>query len=172
MTSMNDSDDELFNGPQAVVVQIGDRPLYLGNDRAAGADCVVHEKTSKFAAGDVPVLSVNMRECPLTTHHHPLHDGSGNDQAAFEAAMDCARELYEAVLGGDRPGPMLVNCAAGISRSTTTIAVLIATTEEVSFRTAVQTVRTYRERVRPHPALVELAQAYLNDTVGAPLTSR
>lgn len=152
-----------LGGPRAVVEQIGDRPLYLGNACAVGADDVSHELTDTFAAEGVPVLSVNKRELPLTTHHYPLHDGAGNDPRAFEAAMDTARELYQAVLKGDRPGPMMVNCAAGISRSTTTIAATLAATEKISFETGVQKVKTYRARASPHPALVELAEAYLEN---------
>jgi len=170
--SQQDTDDGTFGGPRTVLKQIGDRPLYLGNQCAVGADGVSHNMTETFAEEGVPVLSINKREQPLTTHHHPLHDGAGNDLAAFEAAMDTARELYQAVLEGDRPGPMMVNCAAGISRSTTTIAVTLAATEKVSFETGVQKVKTYRARASPHPALVELAEAYLEDVPDVPPTPR
>ena len=168
--SQQHTDGDSFGGSRTVLKQIGDRPLYLGNQCSVGADGVSHGMTETFAEEGVPVLSVNKREQPLTTHHHPIHDGPGNDPAAFEAAMDTARELYQAVLKGDRPGPMMVNCAAGISRSTTTIAVTLAATEEVSFETGVQKVKTYRGRASPHPALVELAETYLEDVPDVPPT--
>ena len=166
--SQQDTDGDTLGGPRAVLEQIGDRPLYLGNQCAVGADGVTYDMTETFAEESVPVFSVNKRKQPLTTHHHPLHDGPGNDPVAFDTAMDTARDLYRAVCEGDRPAPMLVNCAAGISRSSTTIAVVLAAAEGVSFGAAVQEVKCYRPRARPHPALVELAESYLENIPDVP----
>jgi len=149
-----------FSRREPVVEQIGDRPLYIGDRYAAGADAVVHDLTSTFAADDVPVLSITLRELPLTTHHCSLRDGY-NDPEDFAAAMETARELYDEVLKGNRPGPMLVNCAMGVSRSSTTIAVLLAATEDMTFEAAVEEVQTYREQASPNSPLAELATDYL-----------
>jgi atypical dual specificity phosphatase len=154
-------------GHRVVVRQIGTRPLYLGNQYAAGDDDMTHELVETFAAPGVPVLSLGGGDLPLTTHHHPIHDGA-NDQARFNTAMDTACRLYREVDAGDRPGPMLVNCAAGISRSTTAIATILTTTEAVSFETAVKTVQKHRECADPHPSLVEHAATYLDDVPGVP----
>lgn len=151
-----------FSRREPVVEQIGDRPLYIGDRYAAGADAVVHNLTSTFAADDVPVLSVTLRELPLTTHHCSLRDGY-NDPEDFAATMEVARELYDEVLEGERPGPMLVNCAMGVSRSTTTIAVLLATAEGMAFEAAVEEVQAHRGAASPNSSLAELAADYLGE---------
>lgn len=135
-----------------VIRRIGDRDLYLGDELAA--DPEYHDREFDF------VLSATRREQPLTTHHHPLRDGPGNDPADFARAVDTARALY------DREGSVLVHCAAGISRSTTLVATVLAAEEGHAFTGAVAEVREHRARANPHPALRELATAYLADGSG------
>lgn len=167
--NLSDSDDGRDTTPTAGIAQVADRPLYIGDELAAGANGAVHEHTDTFRPDSAIVFSVNLRECPLTTHHHPLTDGYGNDEAEFRAAMEHARALYEDVAGAESgTGPMLVNCAAGVSRSTTTVATVIAATEGITFEEAVLEVKTHRPKVRPHPALIALAESYLADLEGVP----
>ena len=63
---------------------------------------------------------------------------------------------------------MLVNCAAGTSRSATTAAVLLATREKLSLETAVEAITEFRSRANPHAALARLARSYLADVPGVP----
>lgn len=157
------------HGEPIGLARIGDRPLYVGDARAAGRFSVEHELTERFSGDDAVVVSLCRDACPLTTAHHPLHDGPGNEEAEFIAAMDHARELYAAVRSDDRSaGPMLVNCAAGVSRSTTTVAVLLAASEGLSFDAAVDVIEEFRPQANPNPALATLARSYLADVPGVP----
>lgn len=133
---------------EAIIRQIGDRDLYLGNKYAA--DPEYHDRSFKF------VLSVSTDNYPLTTHHHPLDDGPENDWLAFERAVDTARTLYR------REGPVLIHCTAGISRSSTLIATTIAAEETRHFRDALSTVQHARPCATPHPSLHELGIIYLS----------
>ena len=132
----------------AVVRQIGDRNLFLGNWRAADpAQC---DRDFEF------VLSVSSDDYPSTTHYRPMTDGPENDWHAFEDAVDTARDL----LGRD--GSLLVHCTAGISRSTTTIATALAAEEDsLELRDAIDLVQDARPHAQPHPALHEQAVVYL-----------
>lgn len=130
-----------------IIRRIGERDLHLGNAHAASRR--PHESKFDF------VLSATAETYPLTTHHHPLTDGRGNEWPAFEAAVDTARALYR------REGSVLVHCKAGISRSTTLVAVTLATEEQRSFRDALAIVQEARPFAIPNPALHELAVIYL-----------
>lgn len=132
--------------PRPVVESLGVRGLSIGN-RHAATHCVDRE----FDA----VLSVSAQSHPLTTHHHPLVDGEGNDWAAFAAAVDAARELSRL------DGPVLVTCKAGVSRSTAVLATAIASEAGQSFREGLRAVEAARPAALPHPALVELGVCYL-----------
>ncbi|WP_323190096.1 dual specificity protein phosphatase [Halostella sp. PRR32] len=130
-----------------VIRRIGDRELYLGNRLAA--DPEEHDRTFDY------VLSATTETQPLTTHHRPLTDGPGNGWVVFESAVDTARTLYR------REGSVLVNCKAGISRSTTVIAAALAAEEDRTFRDALAFVHDARPYAMPNPALHELAVVYL-----------
>ncbi|ERH10172.1 MAG: Dual specificity phosphatase, catalytic domain protein [halophilic archaeon J07HX64] len=136
-------------GYDPVVVRVGDRELYLG-DRGA-ADPATHEYT--FEA----VISLTHRPQPLTTHHHPLHDGSGNQFGLFAAAVDDSRSRL------NEDGPVLVHCAAGISRSSTVITTTLAAEEGRGFDDVLGELKGHRERANPHPALRALAREYLDE---------
>ena len=133
--------------PFPVVRQIGDRDLSLGNKFAAIPDH--HDRSFDF------VLSATPDPYPLTTHHHPLIDGPGNEWQAFEGAVDDARRLYE------RDGSLLVHRKAGISRSSTIIATTLAAEDGLGFHDALAIVQEVRPIATPHPALHELAVVYL-----------
>lgn len=132
---------------EPIVRRIGDRELYLGNWFAA--DPEHHDHAFEY------VLSATGDERPLTTHHHPLDDGPGNDWSAFEAAVDAARRLYR------RDGSVLIHCKAGISRSSVLAATTIAAEEDRRLDEAFAIVHDARPHAVPHPALHESAVVYL-----------
>lgn len=130
-----------------VIRRIGDRELYLGNRLAA--ETAAHDR--RFAS----VLSLTMDEQPLTTHHHPMHDGPETGWPVFEQAVETARQLYR------REGSLLIHCKAGVSRSSTLIAATIAVEEDRSFHEALDIVQAARPVATPHYALHDLAIIYL-----------
>lgn len=136
--------------PDAIAVQIGDRDLWIADN--GGID-----PGNLDAMGLDPeyVVSVNRRPSDATTDHHPLKDGYLNTQADFTAAVEAARERIQA------EGTVIVNCAAGVSRSSTVIATAIAAEDGVTFKTALEEIRQTRERAYPHTKLQVSAQAYL-----------
>ncbi|WP_267640336.1 protein-tyrosine phosphatase family protein [Haloarchaeobius amylolyticus] len=154
-TTTDHADDVLvrpkgYVEPFPVVRRIGDRECYIGNE--AAADGTGHDRRFEF------VLSVSTDAHSLTTHHRPLRDGPGNEWEAFEQAVDTARELFR------RDGSLLVNCRAGISRSSTVLATMLAAEEGRRFRDAIGRVQQARPAAMPHPALHELAVVYLAAT--------
>lgn len=132
---------------EPIVRPIGDRSLYIGNILAADPDH--HDRTFDH------VLSVCREKCPLTTHHHPLHDGPKTDWPEFERAVDTARRLYRS------EGSVLIHCKVGVSRSTTILATTLAAEENREFRDALALIQETRPFAIPHPALHELAVVYL-----------
>jgi atypical dual specificity phosphatase len=130
-----------------VIRRVGGRNLYLGNESAASPEG--HDRSFEF------VLSATDEEHPLTTHHRPLIDGSGNEWSAFQTAVDTGRRLYR------RKGSVLIHCKAGISRSSTLIAAVLAAEEHRPFRDALGDVQDARPAAMPHPVLHELAVVYL-----------
>jgi Predicted protein-tyrosine phosphatase len=133
------------DGP--IIRRIGERNLYLGNKHAA--DSGQHDQSFRY------VVSVSTDDYPLTTHHHPLDDGPGNDWKTFECAVDTARKLLQ------QDGSVLVHCTAGISRSSAVIATVLAAEESRPLRESLSTVLQARSTATPHPALHELAVVYL-----------
>ncbi|EFW90346.1 Dual specificity protein phosphatase [Haladaptatus paucihalophilus DX253] len=135
---------------EPVVRRIGARDLFIGNESAARPDCHDrYDRTFEY------VLSASTEKQPLTTHHHPLIDGAGNEWRAFEAAVDTARRLFR------RDGSLLVHCTAGVSRSSTLIAATLAAEEDREFHDALAIVQDARPHAMPNPALHELAVTYL-----------
>lgn len=130
-----------------VLRRIGDRDLYLGNASAA-------DPARRDGVEFEYVLTLTDVQ-PGTTHHHPLVDGEGTEWRAFEAAVDTASDLHR------REGPLLVHCKAGVSRSATVTATLLAATENRSFADALGEVQEARPYATPNPALHELAVYYL-----------
>lgn len=130
-----------------VIRQIGERNLYLGNKHAA--DPGQHDQSFRY------VVSVSTDDYPLTTHHHPLDDGPGNDWTVFERAVNTVRTLYQ------QDGSVLVHCKAGISRSSTVIATVLAAEESRQLYEALSIVLQARPSATLHPALHELAVVYL-----------
>lgn len=133
------------DGP--VIRRIGERDVYLGNRHAT--DPEAHDREFAF------VVSVNADPGPLTTHHRPLHDGPGNPWGDFAAAVDAVRECMR------RDGSVLVNCKAGVSRSTTVLSAAMAVEEGATFRAAYEAVRRARKWAIPHPRLCELGVYYV-----------
>ncbi|WP_058992976.1 dual specificity protein phosphatase family protein [Haloarcula sp. CBA1127] len=136
-----------FVSDEPVVRQIGNRALYLGNKHAARPEA--HDRSFEH------VLSATSEAYPLTTAHHPLIDGAGNEWTAFEAAVDTARRFVRA------DSPALIHCKAGVSRSATLIATAIAAEENRPLSDALAAVRAARPIATPNPALYKLAVIYL-----------
>ena len=132
---------------EPIVRRIGDRELFLGNWFAAAP--AGHDHTFEH------VLSVTSEKRPLTTHHHPLDDGPGNDWSAFAAAVDTARALHR------RDGSVLIHCKAGISRSSVLVATTLAAEEGRRLDEAFAIVHDARPHAVVHPALHESAVVYL-----------
>jgi|APHM01.1.fsa_nt_gi Predicted protein-tyrosine phosphatase len=136
--------------PTALAAQIGDRSLWIGNEGASEPENLDTMKLDPTA-----VITVNRRDTEATTDHHPLKDGYINDQEAFTTAVDATRRQIR------EGGNVLVNCAAGISRSATVIATAIAAEDHVSLSAAIDEIRQTRERAQPHTKLQVSAYAYL-----------
>ena len=132
---------------EPILAPLDYRGPHLGNRHAA--DPERHDR--RFAA----VVSVSSDASPLTTHHHPLTDGEGNDWGAFAAAVDVVRRLAR------REGDVLVNCKAGVSRSAAVLATAVAAGSGGSFRDGLALVERARPQAVPHPGLVELGVVYL-----------
>lgn len=130
-----------------IVRRIGEQKLYVGNKHAA--DSGQYDQSFRY------VVSVSTNEYPLTTHHHPLGDGAGNDWTVFERAVDTARRLYR------QEGSILINCTAGVPRSSTVIPTVLAADESKSLCESLLAVLQARPTTTPHPALHELAVVYL-----------
>lgn len=133
------------DGP--VIRRIGDRELFLGNVHATDPDA--HDRRFAF------VVSVNGEPGELTTHHRPLSDGPGNPWSDFADAVDTVRRCMR------RDGSVLVNCTAGVSRSTTVLAAAIAAEDGTRFRAGYEAVRAARRWAIPHPSLHELGVYYV-----------
>lgn len=145
--------------PRAVAARIGDRALWLGNSGA-----IEPGNLEKMGLSPEYIISVNKRTTTATTDHHPLVDAQINDPDQFAAAVDTARQRYR------QSGTLLVNCAAGISRSTTVVATTLAVEDELSFEQAVSDVTDTRQRAAPHRKLQINAYSYLiseHDRTGA-----
>lgn len=147
-------DADLSKFPEAVAARIGDRDLWIADSGGVKADNLA-------AMGLTPnyVVSVNKRATDATTDHHPLKDAYINEQEAFTDAVEAARKR----LGEE--GTVIVNCAAGVSRSATIIATALAAEEAMTFDAAVEEIRGTRERSHPHTKLQLSAQAYLATVV-------
>jgi atypical dual specificity phosphatase len=138
-----------------VAARIGNRELWIANAGAIQPD--------HLAALDLTpeyVVSLNRTPTEVTTDYHPLKDAHVNDQQQFTKAVHVVRDRIQ------RDGEVIVNCQAGISRSSTVIATAIAAEDELSFETAVEEIKHTRKRADPHPKLQLNAQAYLATVVG------
>lgn len=143
-----DADPAKF--PQALAAPIGDRDLWIANGGGIEPD-----NLASMALNPDYVVSLNRTATGATTDHHPLKDGYVNDQQEFKAAVETTREHIR------NDGTVIVNCAAGISRSSTVLATAIAAEDDCSFEAAVEEIKETRPRARPHAKLQFNAFAYL-----------
>lgn len=143
-----DADPAKF--PTALAARIGDRDLWIANGGGIEPDHL-----AAMALDPDHVVSLNRTATGATTDHHPLKDGYVNDQQEFTAAVETTRKHIQ------DEGIVIVNCAAGISRSSTVLATAIAAEDDISFETAVEEIKKTRPRARPHPKLQLNAYAYL-----------
>lgn len=135
---------------EPIIRQVDDGGLYLGN--VAAADSFAHDR--QFGH----VLSATEDEQPLTTHHHPLIDGEGNDWSTFERAIDTARRLYRS------DSSLLIHCTVGVSRSSTVLATTLAAERGLPLCEGVEAVRSARPVANINPALRDLASRYVRET--------
>lgn len=133
-----------------VAAQIGTRELWIANGGAIDPSCL-----TQLNINPEWVVSVSSHGSAATTDHHPLRDGYINEQADFEAAVEAARERIRA------DGTAIVNCAAGVSRSSTVIATAVAAEEDRLFNDVVDEIQQTRERAHPHSKLRLSAYVYL-----------
>jgi Predicted protein-tyrosine phosphatase len=139
--------------PKALAARIGDRSVWIANSGGVEpTHLVAMELNPEF------VVSVNQTATEATTDHHPLKDGYVNDQDEFREAVEATRQRLQ------QSGSVIVNCAAGISRSTTVSATAIAAEEDLDFDAVVEEIKETRPRARPHPKLQLNALAYLANT--------
>ena len=146
-----DADPEQF--PRALAARIGNRNVWIANSGGVEPD---HLATMELDPAHV--VSVNKSATEATTDHHPLKDGYLNDQQKFHDAVEATRQRLQ------QPGTVIINCAAGISRSTSVSATAIAAEEELAFDMVVEEIKETRPRARPHPKLQLNALAYLAST--------
>lgn len=142
--------DPASDFPWALAIRLGERPLWVGNGGAADP-----EHLAELGVDPGAVVSLTLHQTSATTDHYPLNDGVINDPRVFGDAVETVREYYR------EDTVTLVHCAAGISRSSTVLATAIAAEEGYLIEGAVDTVRKYRERARPHPKLRINACDYL-----------
>lgn len=140
---------------RAFAARIGERDLWIANSGA-----VTPENLATLDLSPEFVVSVNRTATDATTDHHPLKDAYVNDQQQFTEVIETTRRRIQ------QDGTVIVNCAAGISRSTTVIATAVAAEEKEPFDTIVEEVRQTRSRADPHPKLQLSAQAYLATIIG------
>lgn len=143
-----DADPAKF--PRALAARIGNRDLWIANGGGIEPD-----NLATMALNPDYVVSLNRTATGATTDHFPLKDGYVNDQQEFTAAVNTTRKHIR------DEGTVIVNCAAGISRSSTVLATAIAAEDDVSFEAAVEEIKETRPRARPHPKLQLNAYAYL-----------
>jgi hypothetical protein len=142
----------------------GRSPLYLGNGTSTDPEAYHPEADTDDAPANPEafshVVSMNKQPYSLTTDHHPLNDGPGNSDSEFDAAVEAARRAYRA-----EEGPVLINCAAGISRSTTVMAATVAAENPslYTFASAVEHIRDQRPHACPAKALQRHAHRYLRE---------
>jgi len=142
--------DHYTEFPEAIAVRIGDRNIWIANGGA-----VQPHNLEQLGIEPGHVVSVNRTKTDATTDFHPLLDGFVNSYHKFVKAVDATRIC----LRDDEP--VIVNCAAGISRSTTVLATAMATEDGIPLSEAIETIKTHRQRAQPHPKLLFLAYAYL-----------
>jgi len=141
--------------PEAFAAQVGERDLWIANIGGIKPD-----NLSKLNLSPKFVVSVSRTATEATTDHHPLKDAYVNGQQKFTEAVETARQRIQ------QDGTVIVNCAAGISRSTTVMATAVAAEEEQSFEAVVEEIRQIWPRADPHPKLQLNAQAYLATVTG------
>lgn len=142
--------------PRAIAARIGERNLWIANNNA-----VQPTNLEKLHLDPEYVVSVNTRPSDATTDFHPLQDAYVNDQQNFTTAVNTTRQRIR------QDGDVIVNCAAGVSRSSTTIATAIAAEEGMQFADVVEEIKQTRTHARPHAKLRLGAQAYLASVEGS-----
>jgi atypical dual specificity phosphatase len=137
-------------GSRAAVAARVDEGLWIANWRG-----VLPEKLDAMNLDPEYVVSVNQRPSEATTDHHPLDDGCINPYDEFTAAVEAARKRLQ------QDGTVIVNCAAGVSRSASVIATAVAAEQERAFGSVVDDIQANRDGANPHSKLKLSGIAYL-----------
>lgn len=131
--------------------------LYIGDrddaHRAGDEDSVA----SVVSLDDSEVDSWGEYSGSERAYHSPMIDGDDNTEESFESAISA---VFEAI---EEHGEVLVHCSAGVSRSGTIVATILAEVEECSFSEALAEVRRAKPNVNPHPHLEQQAYDYLGE---------
>jgi protein-tyrosine phosphatase len=85
----------------------------------------------------------------------PFDDGYAYPEDAFQASMDFLMKQYE------KGAKTLVHCAAGISRSSATVAAFMHISDQMPFDAAIQHIKKCRPIVMPHPNISNSLKKHL-----------
>lgn len=131
--------------------------LYIGNSQHAmrAGEEDAFESVVTLSQYEIETVSPYSEE--NKAYYVPLIDGGDNTQENFDKAVDTVLRAVE------KHGEVLVHCSAGISRSASVVATVLACKEDLSFDDALAQVRKVKPNVNPHPALERQAYAYLEE---------
>lgn len=111
----------------------------------------------KHGANFEHVLTLSSDETDGTTEHLPIVDGK-NEQEDFDEVAEVALDLVN-----EQDGDVLIHCSAGVSRSTTTIATVIAKNKSVRFSEALKIVEGRHPETRPVFFMRQHAKEFLGE---------
>ena len=104
-----------------------------------------------------------LRDVRKVTYVYPpihLKDGPGNSFEQFENAVETLRERV------NETPPVFVHCYVGISRSAAVVAAYLATSRDISLDEALEFISQKRPEICVNPALLELAERYIQAFYG------
>jgi len=103
------------------------------------------------------IINLSGRSTGEADVYYPLKDGAMEDSERFNGAVEnVVRELK-------RGNTVVVNCAAGVSRSVSVAATALAELNDWNWVKAFQEIRSERPQANPRPALRTAGKKYLNE---------
>ena len=90
-------------------------------------------------------LADNVRQPNIETLYLPIEDGESIPTHYIKQGIDFVLQ--------HRPGPVLIACGAGISRSTTFTAAILKITEKIALKTALHEIYNIYPDAQSHPAV-------------------